>query len=76
VPAWGETVSSWLSGNAKAVGAEQLERALGSDTINSIASNVGLSFSTAASALGFMLPKLIQTPGDVVPSRLPFEFMS
>lgn len=74
----GDTVSAWLSGDAKVVGAEQLEGALGRSTIDGIASKAGLSFSAAVSALGFMLPKLIQklAPGGVLPTRLPSDVTS
>lgn len=73
-----DTVSAWLSGDAKAVGAEQVESALGRSTLDGIASKAGLSVSAAASALGFMLPKLIQklAPGGVLPAHLPSEFTS
>ena len=73
-----DTVSGWLSGDTKAVGAEQLESALGRNTIDGIASKAGLSFSAAVSALGFMLPKVIQklAPGGVLPTRLPSDVTS
>jgi outer membrane protein OmpA-like peptidoglycan-associated protein/uncharacterized protein YidB (DUF937 family) len=74
----GDTVTSWLHGDAKAVGPEQLESALGRSTVEDIASKAGLSLSAASAALGFMLPKVIQklAPGGVPPSHLPSEFSS
>jgi outer membrane protein OmpA-like peptidoglycan-associated protein/uncharacterized protein YidB (DUF937 family) len=74
----GDSVSSWLSGNPKPISTENLERAIGSNTISAIASKAGLSVATASSALAFMFPKIVQrlAPGGVVPTRLPSEFMS
>ncbi len=74
-----DTVSSWLSGGAPTpVSADSLQSVLGSQTVSNIASRVGLPASTAASALGFMIPRLVQTlaPGGAIPTRLPAEAMS
>jgi outer membrane protein OmpA-like peptidoglycan-associated protein len=74
-----DTVSSWLSGGTPApVSADSLQSVLGSQTISNIASRVGVPVSTAASALGFMIPRLVQSlaPGGAIPTRLPAEAMS
>jgi outer membrane protein OmpA-like peptidoglycan-associated protein/uncharacterized protein YidB (DUF937 family) len=74
-----DTVSSWLSGApATAISPESVQSALGSQAVNTIASRTGLSLSTATSALGFMVPKLVQSlaPGGAIPTRLPSEAMS
>lgn len=70
----GETVSSWVSrGSNTPITTEQLERAIGSDTINRMASNAGVARAGAASALAYMIPRVVDllTPEGVVPSRLP-----
>jgi len=74
----GDLVTSWLSGDAKAVSVDTVENALGHDTIDRIGSKAGLSFSTAASAIALMLPKLIQrlAPGGAVPTRLSADIAS
>lgn len=74
----GDSVSSWLGGNPKPISTENLERAIGNNTISTIASKAGLSFATASSVLAFMFPKVVQrlAPGGVVPTRLPSDFMS
>jgi len=75
----GDMVSKWLSGGpAQPVSSESLQSALGQNTLSSIASRTGISLSTATSALGFMLPKLIQTlaPGGAIPTRLPSDALS
>src|SRR5499426_2130794 len=70
----GEIVSSWVSrGSNTPVTTEQLERSIGSDTVNRISSNVGVARAAAASALAYMIPRVVDllTPEGVVPSRLP-----
>jgi len=70
----GEMVSSWVSrGTNTSVTTEQLDRAVGADTINRMASSVGIPRAATASALAFMIPRVIDllTPEGVVPSRLP-----
>lgn len=75
---FGGLVSSWLSGDAKAVSPDTVETALGHQTIDRIGSSAGLSFSTAASAIALMLPKLVQrlAPGGAIPMRLSSELLS
>lgn len=74
----GDTVTSWLSGGSQNVNPDQVQAALGRDTVNSMANKAGLSVSTAASALAFLIPRIIQrvTSGGVVPSRLPADLAS
>jgi outer membrane protein OmpA-like peptidoglycan-associated protein/uncharacterized protein YidB (DUF937 family) len=70
----GEIVSSWVSrGSNTPITTEQLERAIGSDTINRASSNVGVARAAAASALAYMIPRVVDllTPEGVIPSRLP-----
>src|SRR5215468_6809794 len=70
----GEIVSSWVSrGSNTPITTEQLERSIGGDTINRISSNVGVARAGAASALAFMIPRVVDllSPEGVVPSRLP-----
>ena len=75
---FGSVVSSWLSGDAKSVSADTVETALGHQTIDRIGEKAGLSFSTAASAIALMLPKLVGrlAPGGTIPARLSSEFTS
>jgi uncharacterized protein YidB (DUF937 family)/heat shock protein HslJ len=70
----GETVSSWVSrGSNTPITTDQLERAIGNDTVNRITSNVGVARAAGASALAYMIPRVVDllTPEGVVPSRLP-----
>jgi outer membrane protein OmpA-like peptidoglycan-associated protein/uncharacterized protein YidB (DUF937 family) len=74
-----DTVSGWLSGTSTAaLSPDSVETALGRQTISNIASRNGLSLATVTSALGFMVPKLVQflAPGGAIPTRLPAEAMS
>src|SRR4030095_10361567 len=75
----GDMVSKWLTGGpAQPVSSQSLETALGQNTLSSIASRTGFAVSPAASALGFLVPKLIQTlaPGGAIPTRLPSDALS
>jgi len=74
----GNLVSSWLSGDARPVTPAAVENAIGHDAIDRIGSRAGLSFATAASAIAFMLPKLIQrlAPGGAIPSGLSADVAS
>ena len=71
----GDSVSSWLGGEAKPISPEGLESALGGRAISTIASKAGLPLVTASSAL-VMLPKIVQrvARGGSVPTSLPSEF--
>lgn len=74
----GDSVSSWLSGEPKPISAENVQSALGNNVVGTMASRAGLSTATTASALAFMLPKLVQrlAPGGQIPTQLPAEFSS
>jgi OmpA-OmpF porin, OOP family len=70
----GDIVSSWVSrGSNTPITTEQLERAIGGDTINRMVSNVGVARAAGASALAYIIPRVVDllTPEGVVPSRLP-----
>jgi outer membrane protein OmpA-like peptidoglycan-associated protein/uncharacterized protein YidB (DUF937 family) len=68
----GNVVSSWLSGEARPVSTDTVENALGHSTIERIGSRAGLSFSTCASAIALMIPKLTRqlAPGGAIPKTL------
>ena len=75
----GDSVSSWLSGSTpRPIPGSTLETVVGSDWIDRIASKAGLTYATAASALGFLIPNVVQrlTPGGVVPTRLPADALA
>jgi uncharacterized protein YidB (DUF937 family)/outer membrane protein OmpA-like peptidoglycan-associated protein len=68
----GDTVASWIgSGSNTPVSNEQLESALGADTIKNIANQAGTDYDTAASATAYMTPRVIDalTPDGVVPQE-------
>ncbi len=68
----GDVASSWVSSGANGeLSGEQVESALGSDTIGSIASQVGIPAGTATSALAWMVPQVVDklTPDGVVPEE-------
>jgi outer membrane protein OmpA-like peptidoglycan-associated protein/uncharacterized protein YidB (DUF937 family) len=71
-------VSSWLyDSSPRPITNNALESAIGRDTIDKIASKAGLSFTTASSALAYMLPNIVHrlTPGGVIPTRLPLDII-
>lgn len=75
----GEMVSSWLSGSSPVpLSTASLEATVGRDSIDRVASKAGLSATTAASALAFMLPKVIQrlAPGGVIPTHLSSDILA
>jgi outer membrane protein OmpA-like peptidoglycan-associated protein/uncharacterized protein YidB (DUF937 family) len=75
----GDYVSSWLGGSSpRPISNTTLEAAIGRDPIDKIASKAGIPFSTASSALSFMLPNLIHrlTPGGVVPTHFSSEILA
>jgi outer membrane protein OmpA-like peptidoglycan-associated protein/uncharacterized protein YidB (DUF937 family) len=68
----GDLASSWVSSGANStLSNEQLESALGSNAIGSIAEKVGLPAGTATSAMAWMVPQVIDklTPDGVVPEE-------
>jgi len=75
----GSTASSWLgSDTGAALTGPQVERALGSNTINGIAGKLGLGAGAASTAMGYILPKIIGmlTPGGAVPAGIPASVAS
>ena len=75
----GDFVSSWVGGSSpRPISNATLEAAIGRDQIDKIASKAGLPFSTASSALAFMLPNVIQrlTPGGVIPTHFSSDILS
>jgi len=75
----GDAVSSWLGNTSpRPLSGATLETAVGRDWIDKIAAKAGLSYSTASSALAFMVPNLVQrlAPGGVIPSRLPSDVLA
>jgi outer membrane protein OmpA-like peptidoglycan-associated protein/uncharacterized protein YidB (DUF937 family) len=77
----GDVSKSWLGGGANAlpVSASQIESLLGEQggLLNNVTSKLSIGGSTAASALGFLLPFVIGklTPGGTVPSSLSADVM-
>ena len=70
----GSEVTSWLGrGDGAALTGPQVERALGNTALGGIASRLGLGSGVVATAVGYILPKLIGqiTPGGVIPSGIP-----
>jgi OmpA-OmpF porin, OOP family len=68
----GDLVNSWITtGDNTPISNEQLESALGEDTINSVAEQSGVDKATAASALGYMTPHVVDalTPDGEVPDE-------
>jgi outer membrane protein OmpA-like peptidoglycan-associated protein/uncharacterized protein YidB (DUF937 family) len=68
----GDVASSWVSSGSNAeLSDEQVESALGSDAISAIANQVGIPARTATSALGWMVPQVVDklTPDGVVPEE-------
>jgi uncharacterized protein YidB (DUF937 family) len=66
----GEQIGSWIgNGQNMPVSAEQIQAALGSDTIGSIASQLGIGQGEAAGQLSQMLPEIINalTPNGQAP---------
>ncbi|MCU0239939.1 MAG: OmpA family protein [Pyrinomonadaceae bacterium] len=68
----GDVASSWVSSGSNAeLSDEQVESALGSDAISAIANQVGIPAGAATSALGWMVPQVVDklTPDGVVPEE-------
>jgi len=74
----GDSVSSWLSGGAQNISADQVEAALGRDTVSNLAAKSGLARGVATSALAFMIPRIIQrvSSGGMIPTHLPSDLAS
>ena len=74
-----DVVASWVRGiSPRPISSSTLEKAIGRDSVETIAARAGLSISAASSVLAYMLPAIVQrlTPGGVVPNRLPPEVLS
>jgi uncharacterized protein YidB (DUF937 family)/outer membrane protein OmpA-like peptidoglycan-associated protein len=77
----GNVAQSWLGGGAGAlpVSAAQIESLMGGQTglLSNVTSKLGLGSTTAASALGFLLPMVVGklTPGGTVPTSLSSDVM-
>ena len=70
----GSQVASWLGRtDGAALSAPDVEKALGNTTLSGIAGRLGLGGSAVATAIGYVVPKLIGqlTPGGVVPTGIP-----
>ena len=66
----GDTATSWItSGDNAEVSSEQIESAIGSDTIATIAEQVGVDKDKATAALAYMTPKVVDdlTPDGEIP---------
>ncbi|WP_031406252.1 YidB family protein [Thiomonas sp. FB-Cd] len=66
----GDLVQSWVgTGQNQSISAEQIQQVLGSDTVQALASKVGVDPSQAAATLSQMLPQLVDklTPNGQVP---------
>jgi outer membrane protein OmpA-like peptidoglycan-associated protein/uncharacterized protein YidB (DUF937 family) len=68
----GDILSSWFGGReGRALTPSNVETALGTNTVDSMARSSGLTRTVATSALAFLVPKIISrlTPSGVFPSR-------
>ena len=68
----GNLVDSWVTTDDNTpISNEQLESALGEDTLNAVAEQSGVDKATATSALGFMTPHVVDalTPDGEVPDE-------
>lgn len=66
----GDTATSWItSGDNTDISSEQLESAIGADTISVISEQVGIDKEKTTSALAFMTPKVVDnlTPNGELP---------
>lgn len=66
----GDTATSWITGGDNAdISGDQLQSALGAETISGIADQVGIPTEKANSALGFMIPQVVDklTPDGEIP---------
>lgn len=67
-----DKVSSWItSGENTEISNEELESALGAETLDAAAENAGVDKATAISAMAFMLPQVVDklTPDGEVPDE-------
>lgn len=69
---FGDTVDSWITtGDNAPLSSEQVEAALGEDSIDSVADEAGVDRATASSALAAMIPSAVDclTPDGEVPDE-------
>lgn len=67
----GDTATSWIgSGSNMPISNEQLESAVGEDTLRNIADQTGTDYKTATAAAAFLIPRVIDqlTPEGEIPS--------
>jgi uncharacterized protein YidB (DUF937 family) len=67
---FGDAASSWISSGVNAdLSNEQLEAALGTDTLKVISNQIETDYTTTVSAAAFMIPRIVNalTPDGVVP---------
>ncbi len=70
----GKIVTSWIGkGDSMTVNATQIEDAMGSGIISSMASKLGLASGPVGMAIAHMLPKVVNalTPDGVIPDSIP-----
>jgi len=70
----GDQVASWIgTGSSASLTPEQLEGALGSDTVQRVSADAGVPATTGRSALAYLVPSVVDllTPGGTVPAGLP-----
>lgn len=70
----GSVAASWLGASDPApLSTQQVETAVGSSSLSTIAQNLGLNSSIVTSAIGYALPRLVGllTPGGGVPGVMP-----
>lgn len=68
----GDLVDSWITtGDNTPISNEQLESALGEDTLNSVAEQAGTDKETATSAMAMMVPQVVDqlTPDGEIPDE-------
>ena len=68
----GGVMQSWVGTGANSpISAEQIQQALGSNTVTQLAAKLGLNPQDVAQKLAQMLPQAVDkmTPGGVIPTR-------
>lgn len=68
----GDKVSSWItSGENSEITNDEVESALGAETLDSVAENAGIDKATATSAMAYMMPQVVDklTPDGEIPDE-------
>lgn len=68
----GDKVSSWItSGENSEITNDEVESALGAETLDSVAENAGIDKATATSAMAYMMPQVVDklTPNGEIPDE-------